>query len=151
VAGSLWGSTPRESIAAACARRGVTEVVAACVTLIRGGDVAPDLVAELAGPGQERFLDAPPDQRYWLRVWGVRGLLWALTAPGAPPATGRVVTAAVGVALGDRHWRVREMAAKLVARHGLDAARPALTVMLADGTPRVRVAAARALRLLESN
>ena len=116
--------------------------------MIRGGEAEPAFITMLAGPGQERFLDEPEEQRYWLRVWGVRGLLWALTAPGAPSADDPVVTAAVVGALGDGHWRVREMALKLVARHCLDAAQPALIPLLTDDTLRVRVAASRALRLL---
>jgi hypothetical protein len=148
MAGSLWGTTPRQSIEAACARLGARVVIRGCVTLLGGEDVGPELIEPLAGPDQVRFLDAPDDQRYWLRVWGARGLLWALGTPQAPAAdTPWVVDAVVG-ALGDEHWRVREMAAKVVARYRLDAAQPAIVVLLADGTPRVRTAAARALRLL---
>ena len=147
-ADSFWGSRPRESIAAACSQRGTGDVIAGCLTLIHGGDVDPGLIVALAGPASVRFLDAPPDQRYWLRVWGVRGLLWALDAPGAPTTD---TTAAISVALGDEHWRVREMAAKVAARHRLDAAQPALVPLLADETARVRTAAARALRLLSAD
>jgi HEAT repeat protein len=149
---SLWGSTPRDSITAACAERGPADVVAGCVRLIDddpgGPDHDPTLVAALAGPASVRFLDAPADQRYWLRVWGARGLLWALAADGAPAADEPEVTRAVVTALQDGHWRVREMALKVVARHRLDEAQPVVTGLLADGTPRVRAAAARALRLL---
>jgi HEAT repeat protein len=150
---SLWGTTPQASIAAACARWGFVEVVAGCVELIEGRDADPALVTALGGPEAARFLDAPPEQRYWLRVWGARGLLWSLRTarsrtPERPAADDPAVTTAVLSALADKHWRVREMAAKVVARHRLDAAQPAVTTMLADGTPRVRIAAARALRLL---
>jgi hypothetical protein len=140
-----WGTTPRESIAAACETRGAGEVVAGCLTLIRGGETDPGLIIALAGPGQERFLDKPEKERYWLRVWGARGLLWALEAEGAPTAG---VAEAVVLALGDQHWRVREMAAKLAARHRIESAQPALVELLADDNQRVRAAAARAVRVL---
>lgn len=148
MAPSLWGTTPRRSIEDACREWGARVVVRRCVQLIGGGDAEPALIAALGGPQAPRFLDAPADQRYWLRVWGVRGLLWALSVPDAPPADGETITAALVGALGDEHWRVREMAAKVVARYRLDDAQPVVAGLLADDTPRVRVAAARALRLL---
>lgn len=136
--------TPRASIAAACERRGVAAVVDGCIALIRGGDADPALVAALGGPGQERYLDAPEEQRYWLRVWGARGLLWALQTGADDPR----VAAAVEGALGDGHWRVREMAAKVAARHRIESAQPALAQLLTDENARVRAAAARAVRVL---
>lgn len=142
--------TPKQRITLACATRGAVEVVAGCVTLIGGGDSDPALVEVLGGPAGPRYLDAPPDQRYWLRVWGVRGLLWALGAPGAPSPEDPAVVAALTSALADEQWRVRENAAKVVARHRVDACQPAVAELLTDETPRVRVASARALRLLTS-
>jgi hypothetical protein len=146
----LWGTTPRQSIAAVCAARGTTEVIEDCVALLAGKDADPGLVRALAGPGAARFLDAPADQRYWLRVWGARGLLWALSEPGAPPADEHRAAAAIVGALGDEHWRVREMAAKVAARHRIDDAQPGVVVLLDDEIPRVRAVAARTLRLLSS-
>lgn len=148
MAGSIWGTAPRQSIEAACERLGAPTVVRGCVALLGGGDAEPGLIEALAGPDQVRFLDAPADQRYWLRVWGARGLLWALGTPRAPAPGSAWITDAVVEALGDEHWRVREMAAKVVARYRLDEAQPAIVTLLADETPRVRAAAARALRLL---
>jgi HEAT repeat protein len=145
--GSLWGTTPQLSIEAACRDRGLAAMVAACITLIDGDDVDPAIVAALAGPDAPRFLDAPADQRYWLRVWGARGLLWALALPGADSS--QAVRPLVA-ALGDEHWRVREMAAKVVARYRLDAAQPAIANLLQDPVPRVRSAAARAQRMLST-
>lgn len=147
---SLWGTTPRQSIEAACAERGAGEVVASCVALIGGADADPGLVAVLGGPDGPRYLDAPSDQRYWLRVWGTRGLLWALGVDGAPPPDRPEIVAALLGALADDSWRVRELAAKVVARYRLDDAHPAITVLLDDEVPRVRYAASRALRLLAS-
>ncbi|GAA0806864.1 HEAT repeat domain-containing protein [Spirilliplanes yamanashiensis] len=114
-----------------------------CVALIRHGEADPALVAVLGGPQAPRFLDAPPRHRHWLRVWGARGLLWALP-PDPPPAA----VAAVVAALDDDSWRVREMAAKVVARHRLDPALRAVERLQHDPVPRVRAAAARALRML---
>lgn len=136
----LWGVTPRQSVEAACHDHGIGTVVAACVTLLHGGEADPALIAALAGPRAPRFLDAPPEQRYWLRVWGARGLMWAPWDASA--------TAAILVALGDEHWRVREMAAKVTARHRLTVAQESLAALLTDENERVRAAAARALRLL---
>jgi hypothetical protein len=145
---SLWGTTPRDSVLAACGRLGGAAVTDGCVALIHRGEADPDLVAALAGPTSVRYLDAPADQQYWLRVWGLRGLLWALGVDGAPGGDDPRVGGAVVVALGDGHWRVREMAAKVAARHRIDLAQPAVAQLLTDENERVRAAAARALRLL---
>lgn len=148
MAGPLWGTTPRRSIESACGRLGASAVLQGCVRLLGGADADPSLVAALAGPTAPRFLDAPDSQRYWLRVWGARGLLWALSMPDAPPATEQWIAGPLVGALGDEHWRVREMAVKVVARYRLDEAQPAIVPLLTDENPRVRAAAARALRLL---
>ena len=164
---SRWGTTPRQSIEAACATRGREWVLAGCVALVHGDDAEPAVVEVLGGPQAPRYLDAPPEQRYWLRVWGARGLLWApwtstAAAPGSavspgpadwPGAAVRSGSAAspgsaVLAGLRDEHWRVREMALKVVARHRLDAAQPAVADLLTDEVARVRVAASRAARLL---
>jgi len=148
MAGSLWGTTPRHSIESVCDRLGTAVVLRACVLLLEGADADPSVVASLAGPTAPRYLDAPDDQRYWLRVWGARGLLWALSMPDGPQASERWIAGPVIGALGDEHWRVREMAVKVVARYRLDEAQPATVALLDDENPRVRTAAARALRLL---
>jgi hypothetical protein len=140
-----WGITPKESIAAACREWGAAVVIGDCVRLIRGENVDAAMVVALAGPGQERFLDKPEKERYWLRVWGVRGLLWALDGN---EAGSDAIAGAVEIALGDAHWRVREMAAKLAARHHIESAQPALAALLTDENERVRKAAARAVRVL---
>ena len=140
--------TPRRNIEAACARRGGREVVDACVELIGGGDADPELLVVLGGPDAPRYLDAPAYQRYWLRVWGARGLLWALGAEGAPPVAEPAIVEAVLGALADERWRVREMGAKVVGRHRIDEAQPMVVRLQADEVPRVRFAAGRALRLL---
>jgi len=55
---------------------------------------------------------------------------------------------AVSVALSDQAWRVREMAAKVVARHLLGDALPAVAELRDDPVPRVRAAANRAVARL---
>ncbi len=95
----------------------------------------------LGGVHAEAVL-AGRDKPYWLRVWAARGLLWAYDD---------VAEAALITALSDEHWRVREMACKVVARHTVSAAFDAVSRRSADEVPRVRAAAARALsRLAEA-
>jgi len=136
-ANSLWGVTPRVSVELACQSRGAADVVSGCLRLLAGEDVDLALLQSLGGPNAG--LDGPAAQRYWLRVWGARGLLWAWDDSAA---------SAVVAALGDEHWRVREMAAKVVARHRVDEALPALAALRGDPYARVRQAAERALRRL---
>jgi HEAT repeat protein len=71
-----------------------------------------------------------------VRVWGARGLLHCYR-----PAAARDVVDA----LADDHWRVREMAAKVVAAWEVGEAADALVPLLAGPVRRVRAAAARAL------
>jgi hypothetical protein len=141
---SSWGLTPRQSIEAECARRGRDAVIAGCAGLIVGDDTDPDLLMALGGPGADRFLGAGPNvDRYWLRVWAARGLLWAWS-DSAPDA----VNVALRHGLTDEAWRVREMAVKVVARHLLGDALPAVAELRNDPVLRVRTAATRAVALL---
>ena len=128
---------PRRSVEALAARHGREAVVAACLDLLAGHEVGGHFVFGLGGPPARWALDggaSGPD--YWLRVWALRGLLW-LWDPAA--------TSAVVKALADDAWRVREMAAKVTARHLLDEALPALLHLRDDPVARVRAAAARAV------
>jgi HEAT repeat protein len=59
--------------------------------------------------------------------------------------------AAVIAALDDEAWRVREMAAKVVARHRVEAALPAVLTRRQDPVSRVRRAAERAVLSLTSH
>ncbi len=135
---SFWGLTPRQSVEAECARRGKAAVVAGCIELLAGRTADSALVVALGGPparwegsGGE---GAGPD--YWLRVWAARGLLWAWEDAALPTLV---------AALGDNSWRVRELAAKVVARHGLGGASSAVSALRDDPVLRVRAAAARAV------
>lgn len=138
---SHWGTTPRQSIEAECVRRGRDVVVEGCVRLLRGDDTDEALIVALGGPMARRILDdgLPAVHRYWLRVWGTRGLLWAWNGDAAD---------AVHTALADESWRVREMAAKVVARHLIGDALPVVAELRDDPVPRVRAAAARAVMRL---
>jgi HEAT repeats len=138
---SGWELTPRQSIEIECARRGRDQVVAGCVALLRRHAVDDNLVIALGGPMSQIVLDDGPRQvnQYWRRVWGARGLLHCYDDQAEE---------AVTEALGDEHWRVREMAAKVVARHEVGAAFGAVMVLRDDPIPRVRAAAERATVLL---
>jgi hypothetical protein len=138
---SGWELTPRQSVEIECARRGTAEVVAGCVALLQGEAVDDDFILALGGPGGHRVLDDGPAQRneYWRRVWGARGLLHAWTDEAA---------GAVVAALADEHWRVREMAAKVVAKRRIGSALDSVAVLRSDPVPRVRAAAERATVLL---
>ena len=73
---------------------------------------------------------------YWPRVWGARALLYAWDVSAEP---------AIVRATGDAHWRVREMAAKVIARRLVDVGLEAVVALRDDPVPRVRAAAERAL------
>ncbi len=134
---STWGLSPRRSIEAECARRGRAAVVFGCAQLVAGNDADPGLLLALGGPAAANFLDGRPHvDAYWLRVWGARGLLWAWDDSALD---------AVRLALEDDAWRVREMAAKVAARHLLGDVLSAVAGLLEDPVPRVRTAASRAV------
>jgi hypothetical protein len=138
---SRWELTPRQSVELECARRGHQQVVDGCVKLLRGLDVDDNLIMALGGPAGRIVLDDGPAQRnqYWRRVWGARGLLYVFDDRAAPAIIG---------ALHDEHWRVREMAAKVIARHKIDAALAAVANLRDDPVPRVRSASERAVVML---
>lgn len=135
--------TPRQSIDQECLRRGKDEVVEGCRRLIRGEPVDDQLVLALAGPAADKFFDGQPhDDTYWLRVWGLRGLLWAWDATAMPE---------VRLALGDEAWRVREMSFKVISHHLLGDFTPEAAAGREDAVPRVREAAHRALAHLTAS
>ncbi|MCA1710939.1 MAG: hypothetical protein LC789_04550 [Actinobacteria bacterium] len=114
--------TPRQRIE----RADHETVLRACLALLTGREPDAAMVAVLGGESAQQYVDT-----YWGRVWGVRGLLWAWDDRAMP---------ALAQALTDEHWRVREMALKVVARHGLDLDP---TPLLDDDNARVRAAAHR--------
>jgi len=141
VSGSYWELTPKQSIELECARRGQAAVVAGCMRLLRREEVDDDLLIALGGPLAQSIIDAgsPEVHQYWFRVWGARGLLHAYDDEAEQAVIG---------ALTDEHWRVREMAAKVVARHRIGGALTAVAELRDDPVPRVRAAGERATVLL---
>ena len=135
--------TPRLRITAERDRHGAGPLTAGCVALLEGrpGEVSDALIIALGGEGGVYILDGGAGGRngYWPRVWAARGLLHAWD-----PAA----TAAVIGATGDEAWRVREMAAKVIARHRVGDAFDAVAALRADPVERVRAAAARAVTVL---
>ncbi|MGZ4616937.1 MAG: HEAT repeat domain-containing protein [Actinomycetes bacterium] len=130
-------ATPRARVERECARRGKPAVVTACRRLIREEPVDPSLLISMNGPGAEKFFDGQPhDDVYWFRVWGARGLLWAWDP---------VATDDIRQALDDEHWRVREMALKVMARHRVGDLLEHASRLRDDPVPRVRAAADRAI------
>jgi HEAT repeat protein len=136
-----WDMTPRQSVEQECGRRGEAQVVADCVALLRGGDADPGFARAIGGPAADSVLGPHPrrDQAYFLRVWAARALLYAWDDGAAD---------AVIAALADEAWRVREMAAKVVARRRLGDALTAVAALQQDPVPLVRATAARALAVL---
>jgi hypothetical protein len=127
-------STPKWRIAAEYARRGTNAPITACVALLeaRPADVSDDLITVLGGESARYVLDGGEGGRagYWPRVWAARGLLHAW----APAATAAIIRATE-----DEAWRVREMAANVIARHQVGDALDAVAALRA---------AARAVTLL---
>jgi len=130
---------PKDAIAAESARRGKSELIAGCIALLSGKPVDDALLLALGGPHAAVVLEGDPRSQYWLRVWAARGLLWAWDDAATPALT---------KALGDEHWRVREMAAKVVARNRVGAAFEAVQALRDDPVARVAQAADRATRVL---
>ena len=136
--------TPAARIAELVDLVGHEEVVTWCADLLAGRAAHDDpelpSLAWLGGRATAWLMGLDGDQlrvnAYWVRVWGARGLLHCYQ-----PVAGRDVVAALGV----EHWRVREMAAKVVATWEVGEAADALVPLLDDEVPRVRAAAARGL------
>jgi hypothetical protein len=138
----IAGVSPRERIESECARRGKQAVADDCIALLSGA-TDPELLMSLAGAGADRYFDGKEHHDlYWFRVWALRGVLWSWD----PRAAEQVCRA-----LGDESWRVREMAAKVVARHLVGEAVSAVSALSDDPVPRVRAAGARALTRLTAH
>jgi hypothetical protein len=144
--------TPRQRIAAECGSGGRAALVTGCVALLSGrpDDVDDRLITVLGGDAARHVLDGAEGGRsgYWPRVWAARGLLHAWDERADQAAEAESATDAIIVALGDHAWRVREMAAKVVAAHRIGRALDAVAALRDDPVPRVRVAAERAVILL---
>lgn len=141
-------AAPRLRIEAACAQLGTRAFVQRCAVLLRGGDEDDEFVVALGGSHAAHLVrqGVPPDQRYWLRVWAARGLLWAGVDGDEDGATD-----ALRALLSDESWRAREMACKVIARHQLEALLEDAAALTNDSNGRVRSAARRAVdRIVET-
>jgi len=135
------GMTPRQRVEAEGRRRGRPALTSGCIALLEGRDADDSLVLALGGAPAEYVLSGHEGGTggYWPRVWAARGLLHAWD---------RRATAAIIRAASDDAWRVREMAAKVVARHRIDDGFSAMVSLQNDDVPRVRAAAGRAIAAL---
>ncbi|HVA85608.1 MAG TPA: hypothetical protein VNF73_04720 [Candidatus Saccharimonadales bacterium] len=138
---SVWGLTPRQSVEDECERRGRHAVVSGCVDILQGREVDDALIVALGGPHAEQVLAGAEGGKsgYWPRVWAARGLLHVWN-----PAA----TIAIADATTDEAWRVREMAAKVIAAHQVGDALGPVVDLREDPVPRVRAAADRAVQIL---
>lgn len=123
------GAHPRVLLASAAETFGEPEVVAWCTRLVTGQEHPDDPDLRWVG-GTEDWLP------YWRRTWGARGLLYVWSAEAVD---------AVEHALHDEHWRVREMALKVVRARVLEALTGPVAGLREDPYARVRGAAERAL------
>jgi len=135
--------TPLQSVTAECERRGRAAVVTGCIGLLEGAETDDGLIIALGGPAAQTVLSGREGGRggYWPRVWAARGLL-PIWADHATPA---IIAATM-----DDAWRVREMAAKVIARHQVGDALAAVVALKDDPVPRVRAAADRAVMILSA-
>lgn len=133
--------SPRTRILAECTRRGRTDFAADCAHLIEGGEPDDAFVRVLGGRTAPWWFANREDDdlSYWPRVWAARGLLWAWDDTALP---------AIRTATRDPAWRVREMAAKVVARNLVGDALDDIAPLREDPVRRVRVAATRAVATL---
>jgi hypothetical protein len=134
-------STPRRRVTLAAERDGTLAFVRKCLEVLDGTRTDAELLWVLGGdsaPGVLAGRWGGPDG-YWPRTWALRAFLYVWD-PQAEPA--------VVAACSDEHWRVREMAAKVMAtrRPTSLASEEALARLLGDAVPRVQSAAGRALR-----
>ena len=138
---SSWGVTPRASVESECERTGRDSVVRKCMDILSGRPVDGAFLYVIGGPAATTILEDREGgvDGYWPRTWAVRALLYAWQDSAIP---------AVLAATSDESWRVREMAAKVVARHQVDSALESIAQLVRDEHPRVSAAATRALQRL---
>jgi len=138
---TIWGMTPKQSIEFECERRSQRAVVDDCVAILAGRHVSVDFLRVIGGPSAESVLEGRDGglHGYWPRTWAARGLLHQWDD---------VATDAIIDATTHEAWRVREMAAKVIARHHVSPAIDAIVSLLDDDNARVRAAADRALRTI---
>ena len=137
---SNWGMTPQQSILFECERRSRGEVIRDCVAILEGHVVDDHILRVIGGPAAEAVLEGRRGglRGYWPHVWAARGLLHVWDD---------VATDAINEATTHTSWRVREMSAKVIARHHVSPAVDAIVMLLDDENARVRTAASRAFRV----
>lgn len=129
------GDQPRDRARSLRQVLGQPEFALACARTLEG-EWDEGLACALGGPASGILEGVHRrDQRYWARVWAARGLLWEWDD---------VALGAVRAATHDDHWRVREMACRVVARHRLEGALEDVASRRGDPVARVRAAAERA-------
>jgi hypothetical protein len=112
--------------------------VTGCTHIFDGSKLDVHLIQVLGGEHAERVLagyEGGPGG-YWPRVWAMRGFLHCYE-----PIARDTITRA----LGDNHWRVREMALKVIRRHGIEEYSASASTLIDDPVERVRLAAERVL------
>jgi hypothetical protein len=120
---------PKALIERAVGLYGKDEVVHWAASLLSGQPAGDDLEISLLG-------GSPGWAPYWYRVWGARAFLYVWDESAS---------ASVINGLGDGHWRVREMCAKVCRRRELADGAAALAVLTGDPVERVRVSAYHAI------
>jgi hypothetical protein len=138
---SIWGMSPKQSIEFECQRRSRGDVIKDCMAILQGRHADDEVLRVLGGPSAENVLEGRYGglDGYWPRVWAARGLLHVWD----DAATDAIIDATAHSA-----WRVREMAAKVIARHHVSPAIDAVVALLDDENARVRAAANRAFRII---
>lgn len=131
--------TPKQSILIECERRSPNDVVRDCIAILNHQAIDDHFLRVLGGPAAESVLEGRDGgvDGYWPRVWAARGLLHVWD----DSATEAIISAAT-----NESWRVREMSAKVIARHHVRSAIDAVVTLLDDDHTRVRAAASRAFR-----
>lgn len=110
------------------------DVVDGAISLMAGNNEGENFLLYVGGEHAQGILDGAP-ALYWPELWGTRTLLYVWDDSAISPVLN---------ALQNPAWRVREMAARVVAARGIPAA-DELLELLRDDTPRVRIAGAKAL------
>jgi HEAT repeats len=126
---------PKLLVEQACLEFGSESVNSWCIALTAGRSSRSDET----WPSIDHLGGAPDWPDYWARVWGARGLLYCWDPQATPTRI---------AALSDDHWRVREMALKVVSRHEIGEAADDVAELADDQVPRVRAAAVRALGIV---
>jgi hypothetical protein len=133
--------TPKQSIELECHRRSPANVVRDCITILDNQQIDDDFLLVLGGPSAQSVLEGDDGglEGYWPRVWAARGLLHVWN----DSATSAIISATTHDA-----WRVREMSAKVIARHHVGPGIDAVVTLLDDDNARVRAAARRAFNVV---